>query len=73
MKIFKPGTEVLIKSLGITDLKARVKIVEIGEEGVIRYYLKYWDGLAIKESYFYKDEVNSGSVQHTIGFHDANK
>ncbi len=70
MKIFKPGTEVIINSLGKNDLKARVTLVQINEGNVIQYYLKYWNGLEIKENYFCEDEISSGSVKHTIGFHN---
>ncbi len=73
MKIYKPGCEVTIKSLGMKNLKARVALFQIGEGDIIRYYLKYWSGLEIKENYFYEDEIECGSVKHTIGFHDANK
>jgi len=71
MKIYKPGREVIINSLGRDNLKARIQSVHIGEKEVIRYELKYWNGLEIKTGYFAENEVRSGSVQHTIGFHDA--
>lgn len=73
MKIFKPGTEVIIKLLGKNDLRARIKSVRISEHEVVKYEANYWDGLNLKTEYFFEDEVRSGSVKHPIGFHDANK
>ena len=70
MKIYRPGSEVTIKSLDKDKLRARIQSVQIGEKDVITYELKYWNGLEVKTEYFAEDEIRCGSVQHTIGFHE---